>query len=84
MTKSILEIVWGKQSIKWSCGLPWLFILVCLTKYNVGSTLPTELAICMGILHKEVNQYFKKPILKLVRSYMKTQFSPKFKLNWGI
>ena len=50
MAKSILDIVWGKQSIKWSYGLPWLFIFVCLAKLNVGSTLPTEIAICMGKL----------------------------------
>ena len=64
MTKSILEIVWGKQSIKWSCGLPWLFIFVCLTKYNVGSTLPTELAICMVVLNGG-KSIFQKTYIKV-------------------
>ena len=61
MAKSILDIVWGKQSITWSYGLPWLFIFVCLAKYNVGSTLPTEIAIGMSTLHrgKLIFRFFK-------------------------
>ena len=58
--------------------------IVCrrLPEYNVGSTLPIEIVICICTLHK-VDQYFNilQPILKLVQSYRTTQFSPKLELN---